>query len=330
MKSVLIDYTTLLSLQIAGTKFLWILENTFSEIFIYRPMYLQILNELILEEHAEIREIIKFISTSKKVKFIKGITNKTLAINDKNLRSLIPEDYFGLFQIAKEKGICLLMSEIRLRSIAKSLEIGSFGIRALFEFTKYKNTIDNQDLNNAIVSMADKGCQFISFNSAMLEWLFCNYTFENIKRIFNKLSSHVFIPGSEIESFINVYYGFIQKIIDTSLNSQLVKYFIEKTIQDIKELTSNALIFNDFPFLKKDGFRSDVKIINTFSLRYIYRLLVVIHSSKIEEKLKTEYVNIIKDEANLAYWYKINIQNKNVIQFIFEEAKSKAQEFTQN
>ncbi|MEW6410598.1 MAG: tetratricopeptide repeat protein [Nitrospirota bacterium] len=329
-RSILVDYTALLTLQEAGPDYLWIIHNSFDEIFIYRPMYLRMLNELMSEEHDGLRRIINFISASNKVKFIKRVTNKTLNIPDESLSLLIPGDYYGLLQVAREKEICLLIGEARLRGIVRSIGIEACGIRSLLEHAKHKNIIDNHNLNQAIINMATKDCQFISFNNDTLEWLFSRYSLEKVKSKFKKLSDHIFLPGSEVETFTNVYSEFIREFIGSILDSQIIKYFIEKTILDIKKLTSRALCFNMFPFLKQDGVLTDMYKINQICLGYIYRLVLLIYSSMIDERLKSEYIEVVKREFNLAYWYKLKIQNKNAIGFIFEEVKKQIQVFDTN
>lgn len=321
-KSILVDYTALLTLQEAGSEHLWLLENAFDEIYIYRPMYLQMLNELMLEEHHGLREVIKFISESKKIKFLKRVTVKKLNIEDKALASFIQEEYSGLFQTAHGKQMVLLVGESRLKGFARSLGIVSCGIRSLLEHAKQKNIIDNQYKQKAIANLIKKYCQFISFDRETIEYICTQYPLEEFKNIFNKLSDQILLSGSESETFTNVYCGFIKKYIEIISNSLIIKYLIEKTISDIKILTFRASVFYEYPSLKRDDVLTDMSKIDRICLRYIYLLLLLIYSSEIDEKLKLEYVEVIKKEANLLCWCEIpRYTDRSIIRTVFEKAK---------
>jgi tetratricopeptide (TPR) repeat protein len=321
-KSILVDYTALLTLQEAGSEHLWLLENAFDEIYIYRPMYLQMLNELMFEEHNGLREVIKFISESKKIKFLKRVKVKKLNIKDEALANLIQEEYSGLFQTAQGKRMVLLVGEARLKGFAHSFGIVSCGIRSLLEYTKQENIIDNQDKQKAIVNLIKKDCRFISFDRETLEYLCEQYSLEEFKNIFNKLGNQIFLSGSEIESFIKVYCEFINKHISIISDSQIIKCFIKKTISDIKILTFRARVFYIYPFLKRDNVLTDIDEITLYCVRYIYYLTLTIYASEIDEVLKSEYIEVIKKEANLAFWSATSEFNcKSIIRRILEKAK---------
>jgi hypothetical protein len=70
-KSILIDYTALLTLQTMGQKYLWLLESIFDEILLYRPLYVRMTNDVIVEENDDLRSIISFISKSKKISIVR-------------------------------------------------------------------------------------------------------------------------------------------------------------------------------------------------------------------------------------------------------------------
>lgn len=324
-KSILIDYTALLTLQEAGMEYLWLLDNNFDEIFIYRPMYLQMLNELMSEEHDGLRQIINFISKSKKIKFIKKVKVKKLNIQDKDFSKIIQEEYCGLFQVAKGNRMILLLGESRLRGFARGLGIESCGIRSLLEYAEQNDTIDNHDKQTAISNWIKKGCQFVSFNRGTLEYIYTQYSREESKTIFKRLSDQIFLSGSQIETFMKVYCEFINKNICIVSDSQIIKNFIEKTISDIKILTFRARVFYIYPLLNRDNVLTDIDKITLISVHYIYLLSLTIYASAIDEALRSEYIEVIKKEANLAFWAATSeFNSKSLIRRILEKAKQES------
>jgi hypothetical protein len=167
-----------------------------------------------------------------------------------------------------------------------------------------------------------KDCRFISFDRETLEYLCEQYSLEEFKNIFNKLGNQIFLSGSEIESFIKVYCEFINKHISIISDSQIIKCFIKKTISDIKILTFRARVFYIYPFLKRDNVLTDIDEITLYCVRYIYYLTLTIYASEIDEVLKSEYIEVIKKEANLAFWSATSEFNcKSIIRRILEKAK---------
>lgn len=322
-KSILVDYTSLLALQEAGTEYLWLLDKIFDEIIIYRPMFLHMLNEMVSEEHEGLRAILTFISDTKKIKFLPRVKTNPKDYQDKDLYNLIPEAYHGFFKIAKEKRVPLLVGESRLRGLAINSGISSCGVRAFFEYAKNIKVIEEQEISRAIINFIKKDAQFISFNRETIDYLHKYYLEKEFKTEFDKFSNQIFLPHSELGTFANVYLGFISKFITTSVFDSKIKYLIEKTISDVKKLTSRALALKIFPSLYKNNLTSMNKI-NLICLGYLFQLLRIIYSSKISDKLKNKYIDIVEQNANLAYWYENQFQGVPLIQFIFESAKAAA------
>jgi Tfp pilus assembly protein PilF len=320
-KSVLLDYTALLVLMEIGKEYYWILDKLFDEILIYRPMYLNMLNELLIEEHAGLRETINYLSATKKVKFLKRLTLPSSEIEGKNLTHIIPAFYIEFFNIAQKTGLPLIIGESRLRGFINNFGIKSSGIRSLLEYAKNTKIISEAEISSAIINLIKKDCQFISFNRETLDYLFNNYKEKDFELIFEKLSNQVFLPHSELETFFNVYLGFILKCKQSGIAGTNLNYFIEKTINDVKRLTGNALVFNSLPFCNKNNFLTDMNKINLICLGYIYQLLLLIDSLKITAHLKDGFIDIVRKNANLAYWYEKKHKNIPIIKFIFDSAK---------
>ncbi|MBI5100036.1 MAG: hypothetical protein HZB30_12470 [Nitrospirae bacterium] len=321
-KSVLLDYTALLTLMEIGKEYFWILDKLFNEILIYRPMYLNMVNELFVEEHEGLREIINYLSASKKIKFLKRRSLPPTDIKGNNLINFIPEMYIEFFNIAQKNEIPLLIGESRLRGFVGSLGIKSSGIRSLLEYSKNTKIINETEISIAIINLIKKDCQFISFNQETIDYLFNNYQENDFALIFEKLSDQVFSAHSELETFFNVYLGFILTCIRSENYGTKIKLMIAKSINDAGRLTAKALVLNQAPYLNKDSFLTNMNEINRICLGYIYQLLKLIDSFKISEQLKEEYINTVRNNANLAYWYETRFKNKPIIKMIFDSAKS--------
>ena len=307
--AIIVDYTALLALQEAGTEYLWLLDKIFDEIIIYRPMFLCMLNELVSEEHEGLREILSFISATNKIKFLPRVETNPKDYQDKDLYNLVPEAYRGFFKIAKEKRVPLLIGESRLRGLAINSGISSCGIRAFCEYAKNKKVIEEQEIDRAIINFIKKDAQFISFNRETIDYLHKQYPEKEFKAVFNKLSDQILLPHSELETFTNVYLGFISKFIAPTVFDSKVAYLIEKTISDVKKLTSKALALEMFPSLNKNNLPPMNKI-NLVCAGYIFKLLKIIYLSKISNELKDKYIKIVEQNANLAYWCESQFQGE--------------------
>lgn len=326
-KIILIDYTALLVLMEAGRKYLWILDEIFDEIFIYRPMYLQMLNELMIEEHNELREIVNYLSSSKKIKFIK---KSTLLPDEREniLLKAIPDLYAEFFYIAKKNKILPLIGELRLRGFAGCMGVQSSGVRAVLEHAKNIDLIDETDLSMAIIRLIKKDSQFISFNKNTFDVLFMSYEKNEFLLIIDKLSNQIFLEHSELETFFDVYLAYINEFFQPTIDEDKICYLIEKSINDIKRLIFRAKVLNRFPYftnLDKNRYLIDMKELNIVCLRYVYRLLKLINTLQINDQQREKFINIIRNTANLAYWYDNKIENMPIISYIVKAARAKNQ-----
>ncbi len=316
-KSIIVDYTALLTINEAGNSLFWLLDKAFSEIYIYRPNYLQILNDLVAEEHSELRDIIGYITSSSKFKFLSKINLPKTEIQHDEFFRQIPAPYAELFYIAKEKQLHMIVGEERLRSFAALLGVKSCGVRALFEYASKDHGLDESSVSEAIINFINKDCQFISFNVTTIDYLFTHYKDNELKAVFNKLSNQIYQPHSEFKTFFYVYLGFIQKHLKSDTLHEPLKYLIEKTIIDAKKLTSRTLSFIEFPSLNKNDYPVDMKMVNESCFAYIYELYRLVKSSNVSDQLKAEYVAIIRKNANLVYWYESTYKNAPVIKLIY-------------
>lgn len=316
-KSVIVDYTALLTINEAGNSLFWILDKAFSEIYIYRPNYLQILNDLVAEEHSELRDIIRYITSSSKFKFLSKINLPNTEIPDDEIFRQIPAIYAELFYLAKERQLNMILGEGRMRSFASIVGVKSCGVRALLEYGSKDHGLDESAVSEAIINFINKDCQFVSFNVDTLSYLFKHYKGEDLKSIFNKLSSQIYQPHSEFKTFFYVYLGFIQKYLQSDIIHEPLKYLIKKTIIDAKKLTSRTLSFIEFPSLNKNDYPLDMKMVNESCFAYIYELYRLVKSSELSDQLKAEYVAIIRKNANLVYWYESTYKNAPVIKLLY-------------
>jgi hypothetical protein len=325
VKSVMIDYTCLLALVDAGEKYLWLLDGCFNEILVYRPIYLQILNELMSEEHENLRSILRFLSLSSKVRFLKGRAPKTLEKHVPLPFRSTTETYTGLFQEAKKTGSMLIAGESRIRTLANTSTIVSCGIRALLEHALNKGLLDSDGISEAIIKFAQKDCQFISFNSYILRWLFNSRPFDQAKMIFKMLSSHILLNNAMVDSFLNTYSQFFAESI-TRDKPNIVSYFLKETIGGVKKLIVRTRIFNEYPLMANGATSLNLNNLNRACLSYIYHLILTVYLADIDKSIKNQYLSLIKTEANLEYWLNIVVQNQSMINHMFSKAENKAKE----
>lgn len=321
---VIIDYLSLLAIQEVDSKLLWALDNFFDVIYVYRPLQIQIIEELISEEHNGLREILLYLSKSRKVRFVPYKPKDSYTV-PKELINFIDPIHLDLIYIAKEKNACLLSCDARLKSIAKEFfKIDAVGLRAFFESAKNKGLIVEDELHVFVLTMADKDGQFISFNADILLTLFNKNTFNDASRIFSKLSSQILLNQANIDTFIRVYLDFIYKCCNEWSNTSIAQFIIERVIEDLKRLTIRTLVRLKYPSLIKDlevSNAADSKAINTFCILFLFHILRIIHTSSLLDAVKSEMVKFVLDKFNLAHWYEIQGNKMLAVNEAIEQAR---------
>lgn len=146
---------------------------------------------------------------------------------------------------------------------------------------------------------------------------------DEFKIVLDKLRSQLFLPHSDLQTFFNVYLGFILKCVTADIFDSRISYFIEATINDAKKLTYRALGSRILSSLSGLEFVTEMKRINGICLGYIYLLLRGVYSAKVRDQVRESYLAVVRKNANLAYWYEGYIRGVPIIQYVFEAAQRK-------
>jgi len=306
-KAILVDYLTLLEITEAHPEALWMLNSIFDDIYICRSTHTRLIEELVTEEHKVIRDILEFLSKCNKIKFIRANEIKSNLSFLEGTDRMLDEEHMQLLNYAKDNKVCLFSIDSRFRIFANVHEVQNFGSRALFETAKESKIIDEEELYSFIISMGKRNNLFISFDHKVLSYLFKKFTLDEASSIFRKLSSHMLLPSSTIETFINVYREFLGILLSSEQNVNLAKHIIMLTLSDLRRLTVKSIIKPklDVLFGYKSKTEIDMVAINTHCIVYLNTILETIFASPLTKEIKNDLFYYVLNEFNLAHWHNI-------------------------
>lgn len=229
--SFVLDYLALLDL--AKMDFLGFLEKLGKPIFVHEKLFQKIQDELLQNEINELRTLWNFIRKSKAVRIIRDKT--TVELKSEKLEELFDEWLVETIKFAKAQNAVFVTDDLRLYRFVKSEEIKPLNITPILKSWLEQKLIDEKMFSHAIGDLAERFYTFLSYRGEDLFEIVLEDKGKITLRSYY-LVKEVFLPGSDVESFMKVFAHFIHLFWRTgSLPEEKVNWikFLTRIITEI-------------------------------------------------------------------------------------------------
>ncbi|MBI2327170.1 MerR family DNA-binding transcriptional regulator [Candidatus Curtissbacteria bacterium] len=204
---MILDYMSLLTLIKANL--FGFVERTGKKMYVHKLTFDKIQQELVQYESKTLRKLWDFLRKSSLVQII--APNEELDENLKKLTKVFEPWLLQTIQVAKNKGYLLVTDDLRL-----SRAVTNEGVKVINSFTfliyaQNKKWIEKKDYSQILGEIADCVYSFIPFNYEDLHEIIWQDDYKLTRRSFH-LIHQLFLPGSGLLSFINVFVDFTKQL----------------------------------------------------------------------------------------------------------------------
>jgi len=198
------DYLSLLDL--AKMDFLGFLEKLGKPIFVHEKLFQKIQEELLQNEIEELRALWNFVRKSKVVQIVRDEIE--VELKSQKLDELFDEWLVETIKFAKAQNASLVTDDLRLYRFVKSEDIKPLNVMPILKFWLEQKLIDEKMFSHAIGDLAERFYIFLSYRGEDLFEIAMEDKGKVTLRSYH-LVREVFLPGSDVESFMRVFAHFI-------------------------------------------------------------------------------------------------------------------------
>lgn len=228
---LIFDYMSLLTLVKANL--LGYAERTKKKMYVHRLTFEKIQRELIQYESKPLRKLWDYLRKSSQIQII--ASNEELDNKLQDLSKMFEPWLLQTIQLAKNKNYILVTDDLRL-----SRAITNEGVKVINSFTflifaQYKKWIEKKDYSQILGEIADCVYSFLPFNYEDLHEIIWQDDYKLTRRSYH-LIHQLFLPGSGIISFINVFIDFIRQLWQSGALSEDKIFWIKFITEEVNFL----------------------------------------------------------------------------------------------
>lgn len=293
-ENIVFDYASLLNLS--KMNLLGYLEKFNKNLYIVEELFAKTQNELVRFEQDDLKNLWNFIRHSKSVKIIP----KMEAQSTQNVISEMFGDWvIDSIELSKTENATFVVDDLRFLQFLKTEKIKCCNSFIILKTMRDRGWIDNKIYSLSIGDLAERFYTFIPFSGDDLFQISMEDKSKITLRSYH-LVNQLFLSGSIVASFTNVFVRFIEQLWKTgSLPEDKVKWleFFTNTILDFIEKQGSVNSAQEFEKVVPDFVKLWI-----ISVQGSNRDEIILIEKMSEEILSKPYLAIIKD--NIARFIK--------------------------
>lgn len=292
-ETIIFDYASLLNLS--KMNLLGYLDRFSKKLYVAEELFAKIQYELFMFEQDDLRRLWRFLRKSKEIIIVETIQGDR---EKEKLLDIFDEWVIDSIELAKKKNAIIVADDLRFLRFLSSEQIKGCNSFIILKSMRNKEWIDNKVYATSLGDLAERFYTFLPFTGDELFQIIMEDKSKITLRSYH-LVNQLFLPGSIVASFTNVFVRFIDLLWKTgSLPEEKIRWL---------EFFTNVIL----DFIDKQGGIKDnqelEKVVPDFVKIWI---IAVQRSSKDEIILMEKKAEEILNRANLV------IFKDNVVRFI--------------
>ncbi len=319
---VAVDATALLLLQECGI--LSLLPQMFSKVVVYRPIFLQLLQEVLSTDGAVGRSVIDYCRRNSSFKFA---PRTDVAAFEPHETEALPDSCLGVVETCRQRGLLLLAGDRNFRAWAASHGVRSAGTRAVIEAARDDGLLAEGRSDEIIAQLLKRNARFVSFRPSTLLLETYRAAEEGKLRRFAEITRRELLsPHADPASFINVYLNFAQQLLARPRACPYAVFWYEFLVSVAKDLGLRAAFHAYLATISGEGeaARKGLEValmLDYLSLRFLFELAVIIHAAPLDREHRDELLDAIRRGANLERWLQWGPEQIDIIGFLLRHAR---------
>lgn len=287
-ENIVFDYASLLNLS--KMNLLGHLERMGKRLYISEELFNKVQGELLMYEQQDLRRLWSFLRHSKDID-IAG--ESKIELEDKKIYELFDKWIIDSIKLVKEKNAIFVIDDLRFLMFLKSLNTKGCNSFIILKFMLAKGWIDTKIYSNSIGDLAERCYIFLSFSGDDLFQIVLEDKMKITLRSYH-LVNQMFLPGSNVISFIGAFIKFINLLWRTGS-------LPEDKVHWLMFLTDKILEFID----KQGGVQNKQeleKIVPGFVRIWLIAVQmsnkneIALLENKVGDSLNRRYLTALKDE----------------------------------
>lgn len=288
-EAIIFDYASLLNFS--KMNLLGYLDRFGKKLYIAEELFSKIQYELFMFEQEDLRRLWRFLRKSKEIIIVEK--------NQKDYEKTKPLDIFDEWvidsiELAKKKHAILVSDDLRFLRFLSSEQIKGCNSFIILKSMRNKEWIDNKVYATSLGDLAERFYTFLPFSGDELFQIAMEDKSKITLRSYH-LVNQLFLPGSIVASFTNVFVRFIDLLWKTG-------FLPEEKIRWLEFFTNVILDFID----KQGGIKDNQeleKVVPDFVKIWIIAVQrsnrdeIILIEKKAEEILNRPYLTIFKDNV---------------------------------
>ncbi|GAG51136.1 unnamed protein product, partial [marine sediment metagenome] len=175
------------------------------KLYISEELFNKVQGELLMYERQDLRRLWSFLRHSKDIDIAE---ESKIELEDKKIYELFDKWIIDSIKLVKEKNAIFVIDDLRLLMFLKSLNTKGCNSFIILKFMLAKEWIDTKIYSNSIGDLAERCYIFLSFSGDDLFQIVLEDKMKITLRSYH-LVNQMFLPGSNVISFIGAFIKFI-------------------------------------------------------------------------------------------------------------------------
>ncbi len=220
-KRFVFDYIALLTLSKLNQ--LYSIEKYFPDAKISFSLFQKIQEELLRKEDSTLRRLWNFLRKTKSVDIVKNIP--TFNLKNGKVSDLFGEWMEDTLKLSKEPDTVLVTDDFVVYRFSKSEDVISINTWHMLQMAFASGDMDKPMYSKSLGSLAECFYTFVGFDGEDLFQIIADDNFKLTARSYH-LINQTFLPGANLESFIQVFIPFMKRLWSAGVISQDKVYWL--------------------------------------------------------------------------------------------------------